>query len=313
MSDEPRPEPGAAGRPALDLFGQRAPAGGWVWYGAAAALSAVWLAGVGAVAAVVDGATAGAGRLILLAIAALVPVGIIWTAALAAQAAFAASEQVARLQAAVDAMRHAQISAGQAPRPARASTRTPAPAPAARAPAPTAPALSRQPSLGLDLPAAEQPEVAPEDFIRALDFPASPEDREGFRALRRARADRRAAGLIQASQDLLTLLSEDGLYMDDFTPDRARPEVWRRFARGERGRPVSALGGLHDQDALDRVAARLREDAIFRDTAHHFLRRFDRTFAAFEERAGDAEIAALADTRTARAFMLVGRVAGTFD
>jgi len=27
----------------------------------------------------------------------------------------------------------------------------------------------------------------------------------------------------------------------------------------------------------------------------------------------DAEIAAMADTRTARAFMLLGRVAGTFD
>ena len=57
----------------------------------------------------------------------------------------------------------------------------------------------------------------------------------------------------------------------------------------------------------------MRQDHIFRDTAHHFLRKFDHTFALFEKQATDAEIIALADTRTARAFMLLGRVAGTFD
>ena len=57
----------------------------------------------------------------------------------------------------------------------------------------------------------------------------------------------------------------------------------------------------------------MKQDPIFRDTAHHFLRRFDRSFAAFEAEADDADISALADTRTARAFMLLGRVAGTFD
>ncbi len=57
----------------------------------------------------------------------------------------------------------------------------------------------------------------------------------------------------------------------------------------------------------------MKQDPIFRDAAHHFLRLFDKTFAAFEKRANDGDIAALADTRTARAFMLLGRVAGTFD
>ncbi len=40
---------------------------------------------------------------------------------------------------------------------------------------------------------------------------------------------------------------------------------------------------------------------------------FDKVFAGFEPRATDSEISALSDTRTARAFMLLGRVAGTFD
>ena len=60
-------------------------------------------------------------------------------------------------------------------------------------------------------------------------------------------------------------------------------------------------------------AARMKQDTIFRDAAHHFLRRFDKSFSEFEEIASDSEIAALSGTRTARAFMLLGRVAGTFD
>ncbi|MEP1933427.1 MAG: hypothetical protein ABJJ37_19310, partial [Roseibium sp.] len=58
---------------------------------------------------------------------------------------------------------------------------------------------------------------------------------------------------------------------------------------------------------------RMKQDPIFRDTAHHFLRIFDKMFADFEETATDSEISALSETRTARAFMLLGRVAGTFD
>ncbi|MFC3118492.1 hypothetical protein ACFOHS_10540 [Jhaorihella thermophila] len=101
--------------------------------------------------------------------------------------------------------------------------------------------------------------------------------------------------------------------MDDLRPDMARPEIWRRFAQGARGREVAALGGIRDRSSLALTAGRMKQDPIFRDAAHHFLRRFDKTFTEFEQTATDAEITALADTRTARAFMLLGRVAGTFS
>ena len=52
---------------------------------------------------------------------------------------------------------------------------------------------------------------------------------------------------------------------------------------------------------------------MFRDAGHHFLRSFDRVFQTFEAEASDADLAELGDTRTARAFMLFGRVTGTFD
>ena len=150
-------------------------------------------------------------------------------------------------------------------------------------------------------------------FIRALNFPETAEDEEGFAALRKALKDRQAAQLIQAAQDVLTLMSQDGIYMDDLRPDLARPEIWRRFAKGERGRVVAALGGVRDRSSLALAAGRMKQDPIFRDAAHHFLRHFDRMFAELEQTASDTEINDLAETRTARAFMLLGRVAGIFD
>jgi hypothetical protein len=152
-----------------------------------------------------------------------------------------------------------------------------------------------------------------EDFIKALDFPEGPEDKDGFRALRLALDDPRTAKMIRAAQDVLTLLSQEGIYMDDLAPITAPAAIWRLFASGERGQPVAALGGIHDEEALHQVGKRMKEDPVFRDACHHFLRTFDKTLAAFEPEAVDGEMEALAHSRSARAFMLIGRVSGTFD
>jgi hypothetical protein len=173
---------------------------------------------------------------------------------------------------------------------------------------------AEQPALALGSPPDDaRPPLPVPDVVRALHFPESPDDREGFRALRIALEDRLVAKLIRASQDVLTLLSQDGIYMDDLIPEMPRPELWRRFATGERGRVISDLGGIRDRSALALTAARIKADPVFRDAAHHFLRSFDRTFAALEPNATDADLVQLSDTRTARAFMLLGRVTGTFD
>jgi uncharacterized membrane protein len=176
------------------------------------------------------------------------------------------------------------------------------------------PQAEHQPVLALGTPVEElAPPLAKPDFIRALNFPENANDEEGFNALRRALKDRSVAQLVQASQDILTLLSQDGIYMDDLRPDMARPEIWRRFAKGERGRTIAALGGIRDRSSLALTNVRMKKDPVFRDAAHHFLRLFDRGFSKFEESATETEISALSETRTARAFMLLGRVAGTFD
>jgi hypothetical protein len=276
-------------------------------------------------------------RFLMTMLAIFLPVGMIWVAATAARSNRVMREESARLQAAIDGIRQSYVALQQ--RAAlgpdvtvarkldeiaeaakktetalatfstrRDRTRLPAPLPAAGADD------TDQGLLALGTPVEVlAPPLPVDDFVRALNFPETAEDEAGFAALRRALRDRKTAQIVQASQDVLTLLSQDGIYMDDLRPDMARPEVWRQFAQGARGRAIAPLGGVRDRSSLALSAGRMKQDPIFRDAAHHFLRLFDRMFAEFEKTASDADISALSDTRTARAFMLLGRVAGTFD
>ncbi|WP_244888494.1 hypothetical protein [Roseovarius tolerans] len=308
----------------------------------AVALSLLWLAGTGLFFLVLapQDSVDGALQFVIVLIAVFMPVAMIWVGATAARASRVMREESTRLQAAIDAIRDAYLNQNQflgqtvdktvsqkldeivaAQRKTEttlatfSSVRThevePRPV---LAPAPAPSGADDQVALPLGTPAEEiQAPLSRADFITALNFPESPEDKAGFAALRRALKDRPTAQLIRAAQDILTLMSHDGIYMDDLRPDMARPEIWRRFADGERGRTVAALGGVRDRSSLALTAARMRQDAIFRDAAHHFLRLFDRMVSQFAETATDAEISELSETRTARAFMLLGRVAGTFD
>ncbi len=312
----------------------------------ALALSAGWLALVGLFWLTLPepppGQETDALSLVMTLVAIGLPIVMIWVAAVTARTAREMRAEAQALKATVEAMRAAWLAQNQSRAGQRVEKKLDEIAAAARQAetaivtftsrrdthvtqpsadrkaaltAPRMPAPGEdQPALALGTPAdaLAQP-VSVADFICALNFPDNAEDREGFRALRRALEDRTMAKLIRAAQDVLNLLSQDGIYMDDLKPDRARPELWRRFAHGERGREMAALGGVRDRSSLALTAGRMRGDTIFRDAAHHFLRQFDRTFSEFEQNASDQEIAELAETRTARAFMLLGRVTGTFD
>ena len=150
------------------------------------------------------------------------------------------------------------------------------------------------------------------DLLRALNFPRDEKDAEGFRALRLAKRDEEIGQLLRAAEDVLNLLAQEGIYMDDLRPEIAPAYDWRSFANGTRGIDVDAVGGILAPEAMERIEARKESDQIFRDTTLHFLRRFDLMLRSFTEEASDAQIQLLADTRTGRAFMLLGRAAGMF-
>ncbi|MEO9778979.1 MAG: hypothetical protein ABJH07_01275 [Sedimentitalea sp.] len=340
MTETPRDPDSAPSRP-LGSYNRPVSEGMTGLEIAAIALSVLWLAAslmfFFLVPAEEQSGSAGLGILSTL-MTIFLPVGLIWAAIAVARSNRALREESQRLHATIDGLRQAYVAQAQKGQSSKdtvlskrleeiaAATKQtetmlaalsvqrsqPATEPSA-SPA-SAPPPTDQGALELGTPAeALSPPLAAEYFVRALNFPENAEDKAGFDAMRRALRDRQAAQLIQASQDVLTLLSQEGIYMDDLRPDMARPDVWRQFAQGTRGREVAALGGVHDRTSLALTAGRMKQDPIFRDAAHHFLRLFDRMFATFETDASDADISALSDTRTARAFMLLGRVAGTFD
>ncbi|WP_238364996.1 hypothetical protein [Mesobacterium pallidum] len=331
---ETRPTP-------LGIYDSQRPAQVTIIEVAALGLSAVWLLGASVVLLSLDDSAEQALASIsflMKAMTIFLPVAMIWVAAMAARSSRIMREESARLQTAVDALRQAYISQAQRGSSKADTTiarkldeiaaaqkktetalatfsttreiRTPVPG---VAPAPVAQPAD-QASLALGTPAEVMaPPLEVGDVIRALNFPETVDDEAGFSALRRALKDRQVSQLVQSAQDVLTLLSQEGIYMDDLRPDYARPEIWRRFAAGERGRTIAALGGIRDRSSLALTSARMKQDMIFRDAVHHFLRLFDKGFVSLEARASDSDIQAFAETRTARAFMLLGRVAGTFD
>lgn len=303
-------------------------------------LSGGWLAAVGYFYLAPTSDSSNALDALIPILIVLMPFAMIWVVASVARTARVVREEARQVQTAIEALRSTYVKKQQQDvadlRPAVVkkleeiaeaqrktetqlavftSLRNVEPA-ETRAAVPMPPAAGDNPqtSLGLGTPADELKDpISVADFIKALDFPENEHDKEGFRTLRRALEDPSTRLLVRASQDVLTLLSQDGIYVDDLRPDRARPELWRQFAKGERGRSFGALGGVRDRSSLALSAGRMKQDTVFKDTVHHFLRQFDKTFAEFEKNASDEEIVHLTDTRTARAFMLLGRVTGAFD
>ncbi len=317
-----------------------APMSGLEW--GAVVISAIWIILSGTTFLFGASAASTPGFELVNALAVMVlPVLVIWVATVTARNTRALREENARLRVAIDALRHNYITQNKTADPAKTplhpmllqrldalaanqarleaaanqvteqhSDRVHSSATQSGNPD----QVDDQPGLALGTPVEDLAgPLSNENFIRALHFPETAEDKVGFTALRLALRDRQVSQLVQASQDVLTLLSQEGIYMDDLRPDLPRPEFWRAFAKGERGRAVAPLGGIRDRSSLALTAGRMKEDAIFRDAAHHFLRRFDTNFVPFAERATDAELTDFANTRTGRAFMLLGRVAGTFD
>lgn len=220
----------------------------------------------------------------------------------------ATQQRLEALEATLAALKGAlQRAEPRAESPARREAKTTAPAPA---PAPD----RAQPPLPM-MPAPEpQQGVRWASVARALDFPHDKNDRAGFAALRETLKEREFAELLQAAEDVLTLFAGDGLYMEDLTPASATLEQWVAYIGGARGADVGAVGGIADEDVLAKVRTRMRGDVIFRDSALHFLRRFDRLLGRMARELGpDPLIMEAANSRTGRAFMIVARVTGAFD
>lgn len=219
----------------------------------------------------------------------------------------AQTELSSEFRAEIRALRDHIAAPSPPPAPAPSRQAVPPPAPQATRPSPAQEALPLLP--GTEVPAGP----TWSDLIRALDFPRDVDDHDGFRALKAALRNHSLAQMLQAAEDVLTILSQEGVYMEDLEPAPSSPDSWRRFIDGIRGPEVSEVGGITDARALELTSSLMKSDAIFRDTALYFQRRFDVVLSEFGSEAEDAELMQLADTRSCRAFMLLTRLGGAFE
>jgi hypothetical protein len=265
-------------------------------------------------------AAAGPAVAILMAGRAMAQAAAARRAAESAVARLAAFEAEASLRGAAEPAAAARAGADRVPRapsqPPSAAPRPPAPQPAAPAMRQTPPPRPAQPAPHqAALPLGAGAETAPwRDLLRALEFPRDEADEEGMAALRSALRDPLAAQLLQAAEDVLSILAANGLHMEDLRPAHGDPAAWMAYAEGVRGADAEAVGGVREPAAVEAARTLLKADPVFRDAALVFLRRWNlllgRAAAAF----GASEaLVALADTRTGRAFMLLARALGAFD
>ncbi|MEV8465665.1 hypothetical protein AB0T83_02575 [Fluviibacterium sp. DFM31] len=198
--------------------------------------------------------------------------------------------------------------APQQARPEKAPPpRTPDPVPVSVS---AMPRSQPQPALPMD-PVPVQPLALP-DLIRALHFPETQDDAEGFRALARALKDPQSRQVVQAAQDMLTLLSQDGIYVDDLDVPQPDAATWQAFAEGARQDAATALAVLQDTPEAEKCRRQLHTNTVYRDTVHHFLRRFDHLITSRLPDLDEPAITALTATRSARAFLLLGAAADMF-
>lgn len=301
-----------------------------------AALSAIWILLLGLFWLLAPGGDGGSGGVVRLVavVGTVMPLLMIWLAVGLARSIAVLRAEADELHDRLDKLREYAATRGApppapgadpnrgrppsqpAPDPAQnAASRPAVAARAAPASQPPAPQLGRsgdlrQTSMRFDAP--ESVAVPNDTLIRALNFPDGPDDAEAITALRTALKDHDNSRVLRAAQDVITLLAGNDIYMDDLPPVIATPDIWRRFADGTRGTEIAPLGGIRDEAALEVASAMLRGDEIFRDTAHHFLRHFDILLTRILSDLDDDQIIMLADTRSARAFMLVGRATGIF-
>jgi TPR repeat protein len=156
------------------------------------------------------------------------------------------------------------------------------------------------------LPATKDEDTPPpsesHDFIRALDFP---QDEHGLAAMRRAMRDDRILKLLQASHDVLTLLSHDDIYVDDLPSHPISAGSWRRMAQGKVDYAIDSMHPTRNLEMYAVIKDRLHDDAAFRDAVQLLMLSFEQVLGIFETDLTDTNLLDMGETRIARAFMLL--------
>ena len=149
-------------------------------------------------------------------------------------------------------------------------------------------------------------------ILRALHFPNDLNDKEGFQALKVAKKSSIISELLQASEDFLNLLAQDGIYLDDIPIEQPSVEAWYNFLKVNRSELSKKLNCVGPEVETEKLKLRLKKDIVFRDTALMLIRRFDQMLKDRIDLASEDQIFNLAYTRTGKAFLIAGKICDTF-
>ena len=111
----------------------------------------------------------------------------------------------------------------------------------------------------------------------------------------------------------LKILSKEGIYIDVLDVQPGEIRLWRDFGKGKRGKKLAGIINFSNNEVLQKANSRFKTDTVFKDLVHHFLRQFDNVFTEFSTNASDDDILNFSTTRTAKTFLILAFIAGTFE
>ena len=149
-------------------------------------------------------------------------------------------------------------------------------------------------------------------ILKALHFPKDKNDLPGFSALDITRQNNTFSELLQVSEDFLNLIAQDGIYLDDLEIEPPPVEAWLNFISVDQNRNKKRLNCVGIDRQIKRLKSRIKLDAIFRDTSLMLMRRFDILLRDHLKLADDDQIFKIAETRSGKAFLIVGKLSDSF-
>lgn len=145
-------------------------------------------------------------------------------------------------------------------------------------------------------------------LIRAFNLPNDENDTEGYDAIEAAVKIESIGTLLQNSHQLLYTLADFDLIMDELEIDLGLISTWRKFAADNAESTVSSLGGTGTFVEIDKVSSIVTERSEFEELANTFSSQMEEFISQAIPQLKDEEIRELAQTRTFRAFLLLGQV-----
>ncbi len=145
-------------------------------------------------------------------------------------------------------------------------------------------------------------------LIRAFNLPNDENDNEGYDAIEAAIKIDSIGTLLHNSHDILYTLADYDLIMDEMEIDLGLISTWRKFAADSAEGTVSSLGGTGTFVEIDKVSSIVAEKSDFEEIANSFNSQMVEFISLAIPQLKDDEIRDLAQTRTFRAFLLLGQI-----